>query len=914
MKIREIKSSLNILTVLRHYNLSTDKNGMLKCPFHQDKTPSLKIYTRTNTFYCFGCGATGDVIQFIELYEQLNKHTAILKAKKLLNITEPPESEAISGGKAKTPATPFANIKPGNMEQTEDKKQLSRLAVLGKVARDSKTSFKRTAKAKNYLKERGLNPDKMEVGYMGAEFGKGWNPQLKESGLKLGILKKSRQNTIVPKFKNCVLFFTKNEKGQITDLYGRSINPNGEGKHFYLNGRHQGIYPAYPQPETKTIVFTESFIDCATLEQQTELAKRYCFISLFGTNGFTEEIEAAIKELPELEEAVFFLDGDHPGQEATERISRKLLQAKPGLNITAVETPQGEDVNSLLQGHDPEILQHLINERKPISCKERRQDKEPGENQEAKEPSTCARTSENEELNTTNPDKITYQENHPSGAGQDLKFTIWGGIEKGNIHRLKINLLVQRKDDDFKYYQDDVNLYSNGHLQRYIKGAAEELEVSTTVLKTTIRKLKNKIEQYRLKQIEQERKALKPKPYQMNKEEENRAIKFLKAKGLVKNTLKAIEKGGLVGEQKNGLLLFFLYLSRLFDEPLHAIIFGKSGSGKTYLQTKISECLPEESVRTITSLTENTLYYSAKDFWKHKVLLIEDLEGVYNAFLPLREFMSKQSITKLTTDKDAKGNNIQKVLVVEGPICVSGATTQGSIYEDNANRSFLIHVDETPLHMNRVMGYQRKLQAGLVNEKEQNRQRQILKNAQRLLKKVKVINPYALELDIPDCVFKKLRTNMHYLRLIEIITFYHQWQRTWKTDPEGKPYIETTLEDIELANWLVKDTILRKSDELSGDLRSFFESLKHYLKNHENSEEKTSFYAKDIRKHFRMHPQKLRRYLINLEKRGLIKLVNNNRQTGYEYQIIRWDDYQLLKNNVDVLDQVLEKLKQKHQG
>lgn len=876
MEIGEIKSGLSIITVLKHYNLSANKNSMLKCLFHDDKDPSLKIYTNTNTFYCFSCGATGDQIQFIEMFEKLGKHAAIEKAKSLVN--------------------PLHNIKPVQMEKQEDKNLLPRLAVLGKVAQDSKASFKRTAKARDYLRERGLNPDKMEVGYIGTDFGKGWNKQLKESGLNLGILKESRQDTIVPKFRNCVLFFTKNDKGQIIDIYGRSINPNGEGKHFYLNGKHQGIYPSYPEPGTKTIIFTESFIDCATLEQQVELTEQYRFISLFGTNGFTTEIEESIKALPELEETIFFLDGDKAGKEAINKISEKLLQLKPTLKITAVETPEGEDINSLIQGHAPEILTHLINERKPFSNKKEKQgnDTEVPQEPGATEPG----------LNTSNPDKITYEENQ-------LQFTIWGGIEKDNIHRLKINLLVQLKGDDFRYYQDDVNLYSNGQLQRYIKGAAEELETSTTILKTTIRVLKSKIEEYRLKQIEQERKALKPKTYKMTKEEENGAMKFLKAKGLVKNTLKSIEKSGLVGEQKNGLLLYFLYLSRLFDEPLHAIIFGKSGSGKTYLQTKISECLPEESVRTITSLTENTLYYSAKDFWKHKLLLIEDLEGVYNAFLPLREFMSKQSISKLTTDKDAKGNNVQKVLMVEGPICVSGATTQGSIYEDNANRSFLLHIDETIQHMKDVMNYQRKLQAGLINEQEQNQYRQVLKNAQRLLRKVKVINPYAPELDIPDCVFKKLRTNMHYLKLIEIITFYHQYQREWKTDGEGKPYIETTLEDIELANWLVKDTLIRKSDELSGDLRGFFESLKHYLKNQEGTEEQTSFYAKEIRKAFRLHPQKLSRFLINLEKRGLIKLVSNNRQTGYEYQIISWNDYQLLKNDVDILDQILAKLKNK---
>ena len=349
MEIREIKSSLNILTVLNHYNLKANKNDMLKCPFHGDKDPSLKVYTNTNTFNCFGCGKSGDQIEFIQLKENCSKHEAIVKAKSLVN--------------------PLHNINPMPMEQKEDKNLLPRLALLGKVAQDSKASFKRTAKARDYLRERGLNPDKMEVGYIGTDFGKGWNKQLKESGLNLGILKESRQNTIVPKFRNCVLFFTKNDKGQIIDIYGRSINPNGEGKHFYLNGKHQGIYPAYPEPGTKTIIFTESFIDCATLEQQEELTEQYRFISLFGTNGFTAEIEAATKELAELEEIIFFLDGDKAGKEAISKISEKLLQLKPELKITAVETPEGEDINSLIQGHAPEILTHLINERKPFSNK-----------------------------------------------------------------------------------------------------------------------------------------------------------------------------------------------------------------------------------------------------------------------------------------------------------------------------------------------------------------------------------------------------------------------------------------------------------------------------------------------------------------------------------------------------------------
>nr|WP_321485491.1 CHC2 zinc finger domain-containing protein [uncultured Draconibacterium sp.] len=65
MEIREIKQRLSILTVLNHYNLEPDRHQMLKCPFHEDDQPSLKIYTETNTFNCFGCNTNGDAIEFI---------------------------------------------------------------------------------------------------------------------------------------------------------------------------------------------------------------------------------------------------------------------------------------------------------------------------------------------------------------------------------------------------------------------------------------------------------------------------------------------------------------------------------------------------------------------------------------------------------------------------------------------------------------------------------------------------------------------------------------------------------------------------------------------------------------------------------------------------------------------------------
>jgi DNA primase len=217
-------------------------------------------------------------------------------------------------------------------------------------------------------------------------------------------------------------------------------------------------------------------------------------------------------------------------------------------------------------------------------------------------------------------------------------------------------------------------------------------------------------------------------------------------------------------------------------------------------------------------------------------------------------------------------------------------------------------VDESPEHADKVMRYQRRQQAGLINDAEQSAWRQLLRNVQRLLKPVKVINPYAIELDIPQCVFKKLRTNMHYLRLIEIITFYHQRQRVWKKDKNGVAYIETTLQDIEWANYLIKESLLRKSDELSGQMRQFFEGLKRLAS---IRGEQGSLYAKQIREQFRMHPMKANRYLRELEQRGYIQQTGGNRKAGYEYEITAWDEYDKLRSGIDILDEILRRLREK---
>jgi DNA primase len=95
MEISEIKAKLTLKEVLSHYGLKPDKHLRLNCPFHDHKTPSLQVYYKTHTAYCFSSncpthGKSMDVIDFILHKENCSKREAILKAKELINGTSEP--------------------------------------------------------------------------------------------------------------------------------------------------------------------------------------------------------------------------------------------------------------------------------------------------------------------------------------------------------------------------------------------------------------------------------------------------------------------------------------------------------------------------------------------------------------------------------------------------------------------------------------------------------------------------------------------------------------------------------------------------------------------------------------------------------------------------------------------------------
>ena len=502
-----------------------------------------------------------------------------------------------------------------------------------------------------------------------------------------------------------------------------------------------------------------------------------------------------------------------------------------------------------------------------------------------------------EQLNHHNPEYVTWKY-------EEILFALLGGIRIEGLHSMRVTLKVDFKT--FPSIRHSLDLYNETQTDKLIKNIAERFTLSTTYIHKAIGHLINIVEDYRLTEIDNSKlKALNQK-YILSKEEEQEATAFLKQQQLLKITNDCIGKSGVIGEETNRLIMYLVFTSRKTNRPLHIISFGSSGVGKSHLQEKVGELIPKEDKIELTSVSGNAFYYYGDDDLGHKLILIEDYDGVFAALYPIRELQSKQKISKTITIRDRNGNQRTLHLTVKGPVSIGGCTTSEHIYEDNANRSFLIYLDETEAQDERIMDYQRKLSAGKIDVTEQQKIQKLLQNVQRVLQPITVKNPFAEKLIIPKEVFKPRRTNAHYIAFIEAVTFYKQYQREHKVDKEtGEIFIETTLEDIAEANELMKNILLKKSDELGYATRNYFEQLKNHL---QESKQKT-FINSSIRKVFREHPSKQKRFMIELQQYGFIRKVDGDKKKGFVYEVVSNEEYNRLQHTINTaLDEVLQNL------
>ena len=181
-----------------------------------------------------------------------------------------------------------------------------------------------------------------------------------------------------------------------------------------------------------------------------------------------------------------------------------------------------------------------------------------------------------------------------------------------------------------------------------------------------------------------------------------------------------------------------------------------------------------------------------------------------------------------------------------------------------------------------------------------------LQNVQRVLQPIKIINPFA-ESHIKQSVFKPRRTNNHYLQFIEAITFYYQYQRKGNKQIRTQAKsISKPLEDIENANTLLKDILLRKSDEPTGSCRNYLEKPKGVFK----IQKEETLTALEIRKQLRLPKTTQWRYHKQLLDSYLIKKVADKKAKTNHLEITNEKEYAALEAQIQtVLDDCLKRIK-----
>jgi hypothetical protein len=477
-----------------------------------------------------------------------------------------------------------------------------------------------------------------------------------------------------------------------------------------------------------------------------------------------------------------------------------------------------------------------------------------------------------------------------------------------DLGSMYITLIIEEKSTGRKE-RSKIDLYEREQLRFLAQQVAELFNQSPEQMETELLHLTDELEKYRELQIELTRHDYKKRRhYQMIPPEKERLItEFLKSPDLINKIDKLIEQAGVVGEENTRKLLFLVASTYKMNYPLHSLIQGTSGSGKSHLINTIGQCFPPEDVISMTRVTSKSFYYYTHGELLDKLILIQDFDGLdEEAQYAFRELQSAGSVTSSTTYKDRTGNINSAVKTVNSHFASLLATTQAEIYYDNMSRSVVIGVDESEEQTNNIINYQNKILAGRIEQAEERKAKEFLQNCIRFLKPCEVINPYADEVKLPVEAKMLRRLNNHYQAFVKQITILYQYQR--KRDHKNRLITET--QDLRMACEILFDAIILKVDDLDASLRQFFDRMKTYIK--KNSKGQASDYQftqREVRLALNASKTTCFRNFEELELLEYIQRTGGYANRGFKYKIIFWDDMEKIRSKVmQELNRQLEQL------
>jgi DNA primase catalytic core len=397
---------------------------------------------------------------------------------------------------------------------------------------------------------------------------------------------------------------------------------------------------------------------------------------------------------------------------------------------------------------------------------------------------------------------------------------------------LKVNVLVAQGD---VFHVDTLDMYSARQRAGFIKAAADELRVPEETLKRDLGQLLLKLEALQEDALKAKLAPKKTAPT-LNDAETESALELLKDERLLERIVDDFARCGVVGEETNKLVGYLAAVSRKLEEPLAVLIQSSSAAGKSSLMEAVLAFVPEEDKTKYSAMTGQSLFYMGDADLKHKVLAVVEEEGAARASYALKLLQSEGELTIASTGKDpATGKLVTHEYRVEGPTQLFLTTTASELDEELLNRCLVLTVDEERAQTKAIHEKQKEKQTleGLLARRDKDAVLKLHRNAQRLLRPLAVVNPYARALTFLDDRTRARRDFPKYLTLIRTLALLHQHQRLVKTvQHQGTPveYVEVSLDDIATANRLAAAVLGRSLDDLPPQTRRLLTLLDAWVK------------------------------------------------------------------------------------
>ncbi len=501
-------------------------------------------------------------------------------------------------------------------------------------------------------------------------------------------------------------------------------------------------------------------------------------------------------------------------------------------------------------------------------------------------------------LQIINPHFINFKD-------ETLIIDVLGGVDVEQVEKMICTLRISYKE--YPPFRTTLDLYADSQTDKLIRTLCDKYELQLLEVSKSINALTSQLEEYRLENMKFGSKTKKT-GFELSEDDRSQAIKKLKHKNLLNLLVKDLNTTGIIGEDENALILFMALASHRYSNPFSVLCLAKSGIGKSYIIQKLSECMPNGSYSFHTQISENALYYFDSKEIQNKALLVEDLEWTTQMLSPLATLQSQGKLVKTRTIKDKDGMFHSSTFEVIGNLCLVACAYSDKNYEELSLPFLCIHLNHSHHQDMEIMEYQKKCKAGMIKEEDIKRTQHQLKCLMSVLENVKIINPYAPFINLPNEIAYPRKSLLLVLNFIEIITYFHQYQREKIVDKKtGEIQIQTAIEDIELAFKLLKNNLFRRADELSTSARGFYNWLANYL-----TEAKTNqFTALDVRKAKSIHPRTLNNYLNELKLFNYISVIGGNKhREGFIYKLTQLGDQKDVQNRIEKdLQSTLEKIK-----